>query len=148
MHAIIFYFANRSHLVFVFDLNSNRFVICKGFENRKVFSILEPGPRPFPTFSLKPGPSGSLFIFPHEAHLAYYSGPAPLPFPFYFFPSHAAHISLPQPVSQPVFPMHHAPPDGPAIVQGRRHCSPHDIGTQDRRKYKKIFPNGIVFESR
>jgi hypothetical protein len=48
MCVVIFYFANRSRLAFVFDLNLNRFVIYKRFENRKVFSFL--------------------FLSPHAAH--------------------------------------------------------------------------------
>jgi hypothetical protein len=105
-------------------------------------------------FSLKLGPSGSLFIFLCVVQLACYIGIAPLPFPFYFSPCVRPTPANPLPVTQPVFPTHHAPPDGPAAAQGRHHCSPCSTGAQGRRKHRKIFPygieensNGIMFES-
>jgi hypothetical protein len=80
MHAVIFYFANRSHSMFEFELNSNRFAIYKRFENRKVSSILKPGHGPFsfsPLNQAHPGP----FLF-SRARPSWPATVAHLPFLF------------------------------------------------------------------
>jgi hypothetical protein len=128
--------------VFEFDLISNRFVIYKRFENRKVFSILKPGPGPF-SFSPLNQVHLAPFLFSCARPSWLLQWPISPSFSFLFFSPRAPHTSLPRHVSQPVFPMHHTPPDGPAAAQGRCHRSPRSTGAEDRRKHRKIFPNGI-----